>query len=370
MWSGSVRRAVAVLFVFGFGSALAIVYLLQSDYFHLYRLRSRDPTLGSLPISKPVVFKTTVHRTASAPSSSTKPKVPTVPKHVPAPRTEITTVVTIPAKPTRRPRGCHRCMEHTFKILLQPKACDPKTTLDIVFVVISAPPNTDRRNAIRQSWGKPKGAGLVKLVFLFGSPKSQGYADQLKRESEEYGDILQEDFHDAYEFLTYKTMMAFKWVKHNCQNVKYVFKTDDDMWVNVAAFLAKVKTIDMRNHIGGMCLLDAAPIRDRRSKWYASVNQYPQSKYPGFCTGTAYFMTSDTAVKIYDVSPNVPFFHLENIYVSLCAERLGVKLKPVRYFHDKRVLWLYWCQYKRRTLITSHGVSVAELLTLEAKKCN
>ena len=310
------RRAAVFLLALGFGNAIVIYYLLQTEYFHIDRSRTHS-------------F----------------------------------------AKPTPRPRSCNGCMEHTFTILLQPKACDPETTLDIVFVVISAPPNTERRNAIRQSWGKPKkGVARVRLVFLFGTTNNYRYGEQLKRESEEYGDILQEDFRDAY--LTYKTMMAFRWVKHNCQNVKYVFKTEDDMWVNVAAFLAKVRTIDMHNHIGGMCLLDAAPIRDRRSKWYASVNQYPQSKYPGFCTGTAYFMTSDTAVKIYDVSPNVPFFHLEDIYVSLCAERLGVKLKPVPYFHNYRVqVEGDWCRYKHRTLITSHGVSAAELLMLEKKKC-
>lgn len=270
-------------------------------------------------------------------------------------------------KPTPRPRSCQGCMQHNFRILIEPKACDPWKPPHTVFVIISSPKNIDERDAIRESWGKSK-LFNVKVVFLFGAPKDPSYNDKLEAESNTHRDILQENFLDSYGNLTYKTMMAFKWVKIHCANAKYVFKTDDDMWVNVAAFNQKVKTINMDNKVGGMCLLNAAPIRDTRSKWYASVLQYPEAKYPGFCTGTAYFMTATTAIKLFETSRNVPFFYLEDIYVSLCADKADVKLQPVDGFHNWRVAPGDWCRYKRE-LITSHGISANELRMLARKSC-
>ena len=41
-----------------------------------------------------------------------------------------------------------------------------------------------------------------------------------------------EDFHDTYLNLTLKTTFLLKWVTARCSNAKFVFKVDDDVFVN------------------------------------------------------------------------------------------------------------------------------------------
>ena len=41
-----------------------------------------------------------------------------------------------------------------------------------------------------------------------------------------------EDFHDTYLNLTLKTTFLLKWVSASCPGAKFVFKVDDDVYVN------------------------------------------------------------------------------------------------------------------------------------------
>ena len=51
-------------------------------------------------------------------------------------------------------------------------------------------------------------------------------------EAEDNNDIVLEDFHDTYLNLTLKTTFLLKWVTSRCSNAKFVFKVDDDVFVN------------------------------------------------------------------------------------------------------------------------------------------
>ena len=65
----------------------------------------------------------------------------------------------------------------------------------------------------------------------------------LESENDQYHDILQGSFKDTYRNMTYKHIMALKWVLYYCPGVHYVLKSDDDTFVNTPVLmraLAKV----------------------------------------------------------------------------------------------------------------------------------
>ena len=51
-------------------------------------------------------------------------------------------------------------------------------------------------------------------------------------EAEDNNDIILEDFHDPYLNLPLKTTFLLKWMAASCSNSKFVFKVDDDVFVN------------------------------------------------------------------------------------------------------------------------------------------
>ena len=81
-------------------------------------------------------------------------------------------------------------------------------------------------------------------------------------------------------------MMMLKWFSQNCENTKYLLKTDDDMYINLSVLHQVVKSHDI-SHEGsdllvGSLVCSALPIRDPGHKWYMSPDIWPQWQYPPY----------------------------------------------------------------------------------------
>ena len=192
----------------------------------------------------------------------------------------------------------------------------------------------------------------------------------LSKESEQFGDIVQENFVDAYSNLTYKTIMGYKWAASYCSVSKAVLKTDDDMYINVPKVLDIVRKdyILLQTNVFGACSKVAYPICNASSKWFASVQSYPGKSYAGYCSGTGYLTSLNLARKVFKISRHVPFFHLEDVYVALCIKKLGYHLKEYPGFNPER-LKLDPCVYNGETLVTAHFVSPNTTRQMWMTKC-
>ncbi|CAK9293523.1 unnamed protein product [Gordionus sp. m RMFG-2023] len=56
---------------------------------------------------------------------------------------------------------------------------------------------------------------------------------RLKIEARKYRDIVQGNFVDSYQNLTYKMIMGFKWIVSRCPKADYILKIDDDVYVDI-----------------------------------------------------------------------------------------------------------------------------------------
>ena len=93
----------------------------------------------------------------------------------------------------------------------------------------------------------------------------------VEEESLHYSDIIQEGFVDSYNNLTLKSVMMLKWVLSNCRSVRYIMKTDDDMFVNINNLVRLLKGRNMSNLLVGALICGARPIADTQNKWWVSA---------------------------------------------------------------------------------------------------
>ncbi|XP_048776867.1 beta-1,3-galactosyltransferase 1-like [Ostrea edulis] len=274
-----------------------------------------------------------------------------------------------------RPLLCTSCFLHNYGYVLNNDGiCDLKNSVDsirIIILIFSTHANTDRRKALRESWLLPyrHNQDNIRYAFLLGMTSNPSLQGRLETESALYKDIVQENFLDSYHNLTIKTVMALKWVITHCNHAKFMMKTDDDMYVNTESLKIALQQhgIQLLRSVGGHCWLKGRPQRQRSSKWYASYRMYPQKIYPGFCSGTGYVTSISMAKKLFDVTPHVPFFHLEDVYVGLCLYALGLSVTHIRGFNLGRIP--LGCVYKSNTLITSHELELHHLLYVWHLKC-
>jgi len=224
---------------------------------------------------------------------------------------------------------------HPFNFVINPSSVCSSDIFLLIYVH-SAPGHFKQRMAIRETWGNVGNFPdiVVKVVFLLGIiPTDEGRSVQeaLLLEADAYGDIVQEDFVDSYRNLTYKGIMGLKWVSTYCRHATFLLKSDDDIFINIFSLVTHLQRLSsQRNKPVSELLLCLVwyrmkVMRDPRSKWYLSPKEFPSDVFPTYCSGSAFIMTPDVASAMFNASFQVPFFWVDDFYVTgLLARAVGV----------------------------------------------
>jgi len=257
--------------------------------------------------------------------------------------------------------------------LAAPEQCADKNVELLVFVT-SAPANLASRRVIRKTWGhKLKKSANVKVFFALGRPKDSALHDQIIEESENLGDILYEDFDDNYLNLTLKTSFMLKWATRHCAQAKFIFKVDDDVYVNTEKLWLALesthlyfKSLTIKDYEGVDrsisadyaligSVMETIPIRDPLNKYYLPPKFYPLNIFPKFLSGTGYIFTGSLAEALYNCAIRTPFINLEDVFTTgLCATtQLGLRLthNPGFQWRPMTVGGTHTCNFKQSVMV-------------------
>jgi len=224
---------------------------------------------------------------------------------------------------------------------LSDKKC-PKTLL---ITVISAPNHVAEREAIRLGWGSTA-SKMPKVALLFLVGLQEDKVADLQEESDQHGDLVITDHLDSYNNLTLKTMAAFDWMLTFCPQTEYLLKTDDDMFIQVKRLMAMIRGLSMNKEksgtqqeiIVGNVASGWVPVRNPKSKYFISEEQYSESSYPAFVTGPSYLVSKPAVTHLYHAALEHPFLHLEDVFLTgIIAEQVGVPRRLAVEFRNNAV---------------------------------
>jgi hypothetical protein len=211
--------------------------------------------------------------------------------------------------------------------------------LKVLVAITSAPSHKDARMAIRQTWGHYGQRSDVKIAFLLGLTNDPELAKDMTDENKLYGDLISGHFLDSYDNLTLKTVSLLEWVDNYCNNVKFILKTDDDMFINIPKLLKFIeKHANDKRTIFGRLAVKWKPIRNKNSKYYVSPSQYQPGILPDFTTGPAYLMTGDVVHDLYIVALSTTYLKLEDVFTTgIVAQDIKIKRTHVNEFYNRRI---------------------------------
>ncbi|RWS30775.1 Beta-1:3-galactosyltransferase 1-like protein [Leptotrombidium deliense] len=224
--------------------------------------------------------------------------------------------------------------------------------LFLVIFIHSAPNNFNKRQSIRRTWGNESNFNddKIRVVFTLGAVGDTSVQRLIEKENNDYKDIVQGNFLDSYRNLSYKHVMGLKWVTYFCQNAKFVFKTDDDIFVDIFQLIFFLKgwhseMFPLRNFMSCYVITNPYPKRSVRSKWHVTYEEYPGKYYPEYCSGWGILMSPDVVFNLYIHSRDINYFWVDDVLVSgLLAQRIGVKhidLTPKLAIEDEDITgWL------------------------------
>ncbi|XP_056106107.1 N-acetyllactosaminide beta-1,3-N-acetylglucosaminyltransferase 2-like [Rhinichthys klamathensis goyatoka] len=214
----------------------------------------------------------------------------------------------------------------------------------LLLAIKTQPVDFLNREAIRETWGRSgriKSRGgqqrLVRRVFLLGKSKDLHIEEKLQLESDKYGDIIQWEFMDTLFNLTLKDVLFWDWFSRRCPHARFIFKGDDDIFVRTPALLDYLLAEEanesfsngsrqpnkMETFVVGDVINNAAPMRSNGSKYYIPESFFKgtYSSYPG---GGGVVYSGSLAHRLLEVSQKVHLFPIDDVYLGMCLQRLGV----------------------------------------------
>lgn len=177
------------------------------------------------------------------------------------------------------------------------------------------------------------------MAFMLGATNVQSIEDSLEAESYMYSDIIRGRFIDSYNNLTLKTISSLEWVDTYCTHADFVLKTDDDMFINVLRLMAFIdKHKSNERVIYGRLAKKWKPIRNKRSKYYVSPEQYFAPVFPQFTTGPAYLISGSAVHDLYKKSLAQTYLKLEDVFMTgIVAQLVNAKRVHINEFLNRRI---------------------------------
>ena len=193
--------------------------------------------------------------------------------------------------------------------------------LYFIILIHSRPENFNQRELIRETWGSVtslNGTWAVKTMFLLGETDSKVKTFKIAQESEIYGDIIQGNFKDTYKNLTYKHVMAYKWLLSFCNEAEFLLKADDDAFIDVYQLFSLLRRLESRD-IHNSLVCNVSPHRTevrRTDKWAVTTLEYESSTYPAYCSGLAYVASPNVINDLLSVLPYGRFLWVDDVYMT------------------------------------------------------
>ncbi|XP_026783066.1 UDP-GlcNAc:betaGal beta-1,3-N-acetylglucosaminyltransferase 9 [Pangasianodon hypophthalmus] len=229
--------------------------------------------------------------------------------------------------------------QREFKMLIdQPEKCKgPKGAPYLLIAIKSVAVDFDKRQVVRHTWGSEgvvQNGMNIMTVFLLGVPQNVTalplWDKLLAYESHMFKDILLWDFEDTFFNLTLKETHFLQWVNSSCSNVKFIFKGDADVFVNVENILEMLGSRQAGEDLFvGDIIFHAKPIRRRNSKYFVPEFIYGQGIYPSYAGGGGFVMSGHTALRLHVACKEVELFPIDDVFLGMCLLRIG--LKPSRH---------------------------------------
>ncbi|XP_068451671.1 N-acetyllactosaminide beta-1,3-N-acetylglucosaminyltransferase 2a [Clinocottus analis] len=263
-----------------------------------------------------------------------------------------------------------RC--RTYPMLIdQPRVCDGE--LFLLLAVKSTIPHFDRRQAIRETWGR---AGVlanrtVATVFLLGNTVAADLLPDLLgmlgHEARLHRDVLQWDYRDSFYNLTLKDVLFQEWFGQNCPSARFVLKGDDDVFINTPRVLELLDGLEeskAKDLFIGDVITKAGPHRDRKLKYFVPESVFV-GQYPSYAGGGGYLYSGELALRLFNASQRVVMYPIDDVYTGMCLAKLGLapeKHSGFRTFNIEEKYRFNPCTY--RSLMLVHSRTPEEMMRI------
>lgn len=207
------------------------------------------------------------------------------------------------------------------------------------------------RSMVRNKTKLMRSKFSVYSIFVLANPVPS-CNEQIAKENEEYGDILQFDHLDSYNNITLSVLFAFHYIHDLQLPIKYIFKTDSDCVINyplLTNMLSQLSDEEKANLYMGLCDQGKSyNTMDVSRKNYIPKSMVMNNTYiPYYVTGGGYVISYSLLPRLLAGLSHLPFIgHNEDVNVGRGMQLVNIPC------HDIRPKWIarHGCASKEECL--------------------
>ena len=194
-----------------------------------------------------------------------------------------------------------------------------------------------RREAIRETWGSHINCEYLRLmkdlrwllVYVVGKAGPGTNDDESnKAEARQHNDMLIGNITDNYINNVVKFFMGQVWASRF--NIKYTFKTDDDVYVRIPRVLEYLVNAKFpRPFYGGNTYPVTRVNREIGGKWTVSWKYFGEVDFPRFNLGAFFILSSDLLNRLFNYANIRKPFHTDDAYVGIAMRDFGVNITTI-----------------------------------------
>ncbi|CAF2669811.1 unnamed protein product [Rotaria sp. Silwood2] len=243
-------------------------------------------------------------------------------------------------------RNQHRTL-HSFTID-NSDACSSES-IDLVIIIISKSDNYKTRDAIRRTWGSGENLGnysSINMKIFFLIDFDEKLSSNIRLENNLFHDIIQVELPPQYTLVTYRVLSIFEWSFRYCRQAKFVFKTDDDIFINLILLLKFISPFYQQTtnnsfrisdmNIYGYKHYHPGVFRQANdpvgARYVVTLDEFPCTHYPDFLSGFGYLIPKkarDALVYASYQDPNRPF-RISDVYLTgILPDYLSLRRQPM-----------------------------------------
>ena len=206
--------------------------------------------------------------------------------------------------------------------------------IDLLIIIISKSENYKTRDAIRRTWGSGKSLGIyssMNVKFLFLLDLDEKLRHQIRLENDLFQDIIQVELPQQYTLVTHRVLSLFEWSFRYCRKAKYLFKTDDDVFINLILLLKFTAPLLQQPVTNAFVISDMYmygyrhrnPIVFRTAddpvvaRYVVTHDEFPCDFYPDFLSGFGYLISKKARDAIvYTAYQDPEPFRISDVYLT------------------------------------------------------
>ncbi|KAI1705434.1 galactosyltransferase domain-containing protein [Ditylenchus destructor] len=219
-----------------------------------------------------------------------------------------------------------------------PKTKEKCQSSNLLVVVLTRPSSFNLREAIRNTWANsnssmPPGA---LLRFAIGRDMHPENFEYIFYEQKQYDDLIVYDYPDQYDLLHVKMHAVLTWQQLFCNNVRFLFRVDDDTvadlsrlqyWIDTE--MAPIQKLHPKVLFGIVRWDDSKIQRDKNDRWYVSREDFPGDVFPPYVFGPFYLISSEGVAAMLNHTSEVKAFSVDDaFYTGVLAEKAAGIQRP------------------------------------------